>query len=79
MQLQNDDSLQAFQQQLCSGILYLHCALNEEELVYNSNEPIKWDDISSWGSFFNDIYNKFDNSNVTDLQKMVSDIKKSSS
>ena len=69
MQLQNDDSLQAFQQQLCSGILYLHCALNEEELVYNSNEPTKW----------NDIYKKFDNPSVTVLQKMVSGIKKSSS
>ena len=69
MQLQSDDSLQAIQQQLCSGILYLHCALNEEELVYNSNEPIEW----------NDIYNKFNNPSVTELQKMVSDIKKSSS
>ena len=69
MQLQSDDSLQAIQQQLCSAILYLHCALNEEELVYNSNEPTKWDDI----------YKKFENPNVTVLQKMVSDIKKSSS
>ena len=42
MQLQNNDSFsKAIQQKLLQGILYLHCALNEEELVYNSNEPTK--------------------------------------
>ena len=68
MQLQSDESLQAFQPQLLKGILYLNGAQKSEEvLIYNPNNSINWQGI----------YDKFDNSDVSQLRNLVANINKS--